>query len=60
MGLTVSEKSIFLTSFDRGLFQGNLFPFEKDKWLQKILFDIIKLQIRHNGVSFFLTAVDEN
>ena len=26
MGLTVSEKSVFPTSFGRGRFQGNLFP----------------------------------
>ena len=38
MGLTVSEKSVFPTSFGRGRFQGNLFSFEKHKWLQKILF----------------------
>ena len=60
MGLTVSEKSVFPTSFGRGRFQGNLFLFEKHKWLQKILFDVICLEIRHNGVAFFLTAVDEN
>ena len=58
MGLTVSEKYVFPTSFGR--FQGNLFSFEKHKWLQKILFDVICLEIRHNGVAFFLTAVDEN
>ena len=50
MGLTVSEKSVFPISF----------PFEKHKWLQKILFDAIGLEIRRNGVTFFLTAVDEN
>ena len=60
MGLTVSEKSVFPTSFDRGCFQGNLFSFEKHKWLQKILFDVICLEIRHNGVAFFLTDVDKN
>ena len=60
VGLTVSEKSVFPTSFDRGRFQGNLFSFEKRKWLQKILFDVIRLEIRHNGVAFFLTVVDEN
>ena len=61
MGFTVSEKSVFPTSFGRGCFQGNLlFSFEKHKWLQKILFDVICLGIRHNGVAFFLTAVDEN
>ena len=27
MGLTVSEKSVFATSFGRGRFQGNLFSF---------------------------------
>ena len=31
MGLTVSEKSVFPTSFGRGRFQGNLFSFEKHK-----------------------------
>ena len=36
MELTVSEKSVFPTSFDRGRFQGNLFLFQKHKWLQKI------------------------
>ena len=60
MGLTVSEKSVFPTSFGRGRFQGNLFSFEKHKWLQKILFGVICLEIRRNGVAFFLTAVDEN
>ena len=60
MGLTVSEKSVFPTSFGRGSFQGNLFSFEKHKWLQKILFDVICLEICHNGVAFFLTAVDGN
>ena len=53
MELTVSEKSVFPTSFGRCRFQGNLFSFQ-------ILFDVICLQIRHNGVSLFLTAVDEN
>ena len=56
MGLTVSEKSVFPTSFGRGRFQGNLFSFEKHKWLQKTLFDVICLQISHNGVAFFLTS----
>ena len=60
MWLTVSEKSVFPTSFGRGRFEGNLFSFEKHKCLQKILFDVICLQIRHNGISFFLIAVDEN
>ena len=60
MGLIVIKKSVFPTSFGRGRFQGNFFSFEKDKWSQKILFDVICLKIRHNGVSFFLTAVDEN
>ena len=60
MGLTVSEKSVFPTSFSHGHFQGNLFSFEKHKWLHKILFDVICLEICHNGVAFFLTAVDEN
>ena len=55
----VTEKSVFQTSFGRGRFQGNLFSFEKHKWLQ-ILFEVICLEIRHNGVAFFLTAVDEN
>ena len=60
MGLTVSEKSVFPTSFSRRRFQGNLFSFEKHKWLQNIFFDVICLQIRHNGLAFFLTALDEN
>ena len=60
MGLAVSEKSVFPTSFGRGHFQGNLFSFEKYRWLQKILFDVMCLQIRHDGVAFVLTAVDEN
>ena len=46
MGLIVSEKSVFPTSFGCGCFQGNLFSFEKHKWLQKILFDVICLEIR--------------
>ena len=29
MGLTVTEKSVFPTSFGRGSFQENLFSFEK-------------------------------
>ena len=58
--LRVSTKSVFPTSFDRGQFPGNLFSFKKRKWLQEILFDVIYLKIRHNGVAFFLTAVDEN
>ena len=33
MKLTVSEKSVFPTSFGRGRFQGNLFLFQKHKWL---------------------------
>ena len=40
MGLIVGEKSTFPTSFGRGRFQGNLFSFEKQKWLQEILFDV--------------------
>ena len=60
MGLAVSEEYVFQTSFGRGRFQGNLFLFEKYKWLQKILFDVVCLQIRHNSVAFFLTGVDEN
>ena len=36
MGLTVTDKSVFETSFGRGRFQGNLFSFEKHKWLQNI------------------------
>ena len=46
--------------FGRGRFEGNLFSFEKHKWLQKILFDAIFLEILHNGVASFLTGVDEN
>ena len=60
MGLIVSEKSVFPTSFGRGCFQGNLFSFEKHNLLQKISFDVICLVIRHNGVTFFLTPVDKN
>ena len=52
MGLTVS--------FGRVHFQGNLFSFEKQKWLLKILFDVICLEIRHNAAAFLLTAVHEN
>ena len=36
-----SENSIFPTSFGLGRFQGNLFSFEKHKWLQKISFDVL-------------------
>ena len=57
MGLTVSGKSVFPTSFGRDRLQGNLFSFEKHKWLQKILFDVICLEIRHNGVAFFLNEL---
>ena len=59
-GLTVSEKSVFPTSFGRGHFQGILLSFEKHKMLQKILFDVICLEIRYNGVAFFLTAIGAN
>ena len=56
MGLKVSEKSVFLTSFfGCGGFQGNLFSFEK----QVVTKDLC-LEIRHNGFTFFLTAIDEN
>ena len=44
MGSAVSKKSVFPTSFGRGRFQGNLFSFEKHKWLQKIVFDVICLK----------------
>ena len=47
MGLTVKENSVVSTSFGRGRLQGNLFSFEKHKWLQKSLFDVICLEIRH-------------
>ena len=60
MGLADSKKSVFSTSFGCGCFQGNLFSFEKRKWLKKILFDLICLEIRHNGVAIFITAVDKN
>ena len=60
MGLSVSEKFVFPTRFGRCRFEGNLFSFEKHKWLQKILFDAIFLEILHNGVASFLTGVDEN
>ena len=60
MRLIVSGKSVFPASFVCGRFQGNFFSFEKQKWLQKFLFDVIYLEVRHNGVAFFLTAVDEN
>ena len=53
-----SEMSVFPTSFGRGRFQGNLFSFEKQKWLHKILFDVNFLEI-YNGFAFFLTVVDE-
>ena len=36
IGLIVSDRSVFPTSFGRGRFQGNLFSFENHKWLQKI------------------------
>ena len=36
MRLTVSGKSVFLSSFGRGRFQENLFSFKKHKTLQKI------------------------
>ena len=54
MGLTVSEKSVFPTSFGRGRFQGNLSSFEKHKWLQKILFDVICLEIRHIYIYIYI------
>ena len=58
--LTVTEKSVFPTGFSAGRFRANLFSMSEHKWLQNILFDIICLEIRHNGVTFFLNAVDEN
>ena len=60
MGLTVSEKSVFLTSFDRGRFQRNLFPFEKRKLCHRRFYMTSCLEIRHNGVTFFLSLVDKN
>ena len=60
IGLTVSEKSVFPTTFGQSSFQRNLFSFGKHMWLHKVLFYVICLQIPHNGVTFFLTAVDEN
>ena len=56
IGLTVSEKSVFSNSFGCGRFLGNLLSFEKHKLLQKILFEVICLEI----FSFFSIAVDEN
>ena len=60
MGLIVSDKSVFPTSFSHDCFQGNLFSFEKDNGYRKFLFDMIYLEVCHNGVAFFLTAVNEN
>ena len=40
-GLTVSEKSVLPTSFGCGRFQGNLFLFEKHKWLQKLVLGLV-------------------
>ena len=40
MGLVVCETSVFPTNFGLDRFQGNLYSFEKRKWLQKILFDV--------------------
>ena len=60
MGLAVSENSVFPTRFRRDDFQWNLLSFEKHKLLQNILFDVMYVEIRHNSVAFFLTAVDEN
>ena len=45
VGFTVSEKSVFPTSLGHDRFQWNLFSFEKHKWLQNILFDVICLEI---------------
>ena len=36
VALAVTEKSVFPTSFGSGRFQGDLFSFQKHKWLQKI------------------------
>ena len=41
IGLAVTEKSVFPTSFGCGHFQGDLISYEKRMWLQKILFDVI-------------------
>ena len=54
------DSSDFSTSFGGDRFHRNLFSFEKHEWLQKFLFDVICLEIRYNGVAFFLTAVYEN
>ena len=55
MGLKVSEKFVFLTSFfGCGGFQGNLFSFEK-----QVVTKDLYLEIHHNGFTFFLTAIDE-
>ena len=40
MRLTVSEKSALPTSFTKAIFMGIYFHL-KNKWLQKILFDVI-------------------
>ena len=62
MGFTLSEKSVFPISFGRGRFQGNLFLFYShlENLFEKILFDVIYLEIRQSGFAFFLTAVAEN
>ena len=41
------------------VFEG-IYSHLKNKWLQKILFGMVCLEIHHNDVAFFLTAVDEN
>ena len=59
-GLTVKEKSVVPTSFGRGRLQGNLFSFEKNKWLQKSLFDIICLEIRHTSYTSHIYIYKKN
>ena len=60
MGVTVSEKSVFPTSFGYANFQGNLFSFEKHKQSQKIYLTSYVWRYITNDINFFLTAVDEN
>ena len=57
MELIVSDKSVFTTSF--GL-KGIYSHLKNISAYRKFLFDVIYLEVRHNGVAFFLTAVDEN
>ena len=54
-----SEKSVSQLVSAVTVFKG-IYCHLKNKWLQKILFDVNFLEIHHNGVAFVLASVDDN